>query len=143
MEPPSERHKGHNSSDEIYETIQLWAQSNELCPEGTIPIRRTTEKDVLRGSSLRRFGRKIRGVRRDTSSGGHEASMNVWTPSVTNAYEFSVSQLWVISGSFGNDLNTIEAGWQIVKCLLSFDETRPSMQAMWLKVVHLFIDVIH
>ncbi|GJY44388.1 ATP-dependent RNA helicase, partial [Tanacetum coccineum] len=52
-EPPSERPKGHNSSDEIYETIQLWAQSNELCPKGTIPIRRTTEKIVIRESSLR------------------------------------------------------------------------------------------
>lgn len=67
-------------------------------------------------------------MRRDTSSGGHEhavafvngnqyygakASMNVWTPAVTDAYEFSLSQLWVISGSFGNDLNTIEAGWQV------------------------------
>ncbi|KAJ0785481.1 putative neprosin [Helianthus annuus] len=127
LEPPVERPKGHNSSDE---TIQLWAESKEFCPKGTIPIRRTTENDVLRASSLRRFGRKrkIRGVRHDTMSGGHEhavafvngdkyygakASMNVWTPEVTDASEFSLSQLWVISGSFGNDLNTIEAGWQV------------------------------
>lgn len=67
--------KGHNSSDETVETSQLWAQSNEYCPEGTIPIRRTTEKDVLRASSLKRFGRKIpRGVRHDTTSVGHEVS---------------------------------------------------------------------
>lgn len=38
--------------------------------------------------------------------------MNVWTPQVTEEYEFSLSQIWVISGSFGHDLNTIEAGWQ-------------------------------
>ncbi|XP_071686487.1 protein neprosin-like isoform X2 [Rutidosis leptorrhynchoides] len=129
LEGPSERPKGHNSSNnEIYETVQLWAELG-YCPEGTIPIRRTTEKDVLRASSLRRFGRKIkRGVRHDTMSGGHEhavayvngdeyygakANMNVWTPEVTDPYEFSLSQLWVISGSFGNDLNTIEAGWQV------------------------------
>lgn len=43
---------------------------------------------------------------------GAKASMNVWTPQVSDAYEFSLSQVWVISGSFGNDLNTIEAGWQ-------------------------------
>lgn len=43
---------------------------------------------------------------------GAKASLNVWTPRVTNEYEFSLSQIWVISGSFGNDLNTIEAGWQ-------------------------------
>lgn len=44
---------------------------------------------------------------------GAKASINVWTPRVTDQYEFSLSQLWVISGSFGNDLNTIEAGWQV------------------------------
>ncbi|KAI3785791.1 hypothetical protein L1987_44916 [Smallanthus sonchifolius] len=94
LEPPLERPKGHNSSDETIHTFQLWAESNEFCPQGTVPIRRTTETDVLRASSLKRFGRKIaRRVRHDTMSGGHE--------------------LWVISGSFGIDLNTVEAGWQV------------------------------
>jgi hypothetical protein len=32
---------------------------------------------------------------------------------VSTATEFSLSQIWVIGGSFGNDLNTIEAGWQV------------------------------
>lgn len=55
------------------ESLQLWTVSGESCPEGTVPIRRTTEKDVLRSNSLRRFGRKIRrGVRHDTSSNDHE-----------------------------------------------------------------------
>ncbi|KAM7483179.1 hypothetical protein LguiB_007762 [Lonicera macranthoides] len=128
LEPP-ERPKGHNSIDVITQSFQLWRNSNESCPEGTIPIRRTKEKDVLRTSSIRRFGRKFkRGVRRDTMSNNHEhavafvhgdeyygarASINVWAPRVTDPYEFSLSQVWVISGSFGNDLNTIEAGWQV------------------------------
>ena len=43
---------------------------------------------------------------------GAKAGLNVWAPRVTDQYEFSLSQIWVISGSFGNDLNTIEAGWQ-------------------------------
>lgn len=43
---------------------------------------------------------------------GAKASINVWAPRVSNQYEFSLSQTWLISGSFGNDLNTIEAGWQ-------------------------------
>lgn len=43
---------------------------------------------------------------------GAKASINVWAPRVADRYEFSLSQIWVISGSFGNDLNTIEAGWQ-------------------------------
>ncbi|CAA3011026.1 uncharacterized protein LOC111385019 [Olea europaea var. sylvestris] len=127
LEPP-ERPKAHDSINST--EFQLWAEySGGFCPEGTVPIRRTTEKDVLRASSIRRFGRRIRrGVRRDTMSSDHEhavafvngdryygakASINVWTPRVTDQYEFSLSQLWVISGTFGNDLNTIEAGWQV------------------------------
>ena len=43
---------------------------------------------------------------------GAKASINVWSSKVSNPYEFSLSQMWVISGSFGDDLNTIEAGWQ-------------------------------
>ena len=58
------------------ENYQLWSVSGEFCPEGTVPIRRTTEQDVLRASSVRRFGRKFqRPVRRDTSSSGHEVSI--------------------------------------------------------------------
>uniref|UniRef100_A0A5B6Z0C1 Neprosin PEP catalytic domain-containing protein n=1 Tax=Davidia involucrata TaxID=16924 RepID=A0A5B6Z0C1_DAVIN len=129
LEAP-ERPKGHDSIDEMTESFQLWTDSGESCPEGTIPIRRTTERDILRASSIRKFGRKLRrhDVRHDTMSTDHEhavafvngdqyygakASINVWAPSVTDQYEFSLSQLWVISGSFGNDLNTIEAGWQV------------------------------
>lgn len=125
LEPP-ERPKHNDSIDSSTEVIQAWMNTSESCPEGTIPIRKTTEQDVLRASSVRRFGRKIR--RRDTTSGDHEhavafasgdqyygakASINVWAPRVIDQYEFSLSQVWVISGSFGNDLNTIEAGWQV------------------------------
>jgi hypothetical protein len=59
----------------VGESYQLWAQSGESCPEGTVPIRRTTEKDVLRASSIGRYGRKPRRhVRRDSSGSGHEVS---------------------------------------------------------------------
>jgi hypothetical protein len=44
---------------------------------------------------------------------GAKASLNVWPAKVASAAEFSLSQIWVISGTFGNDLNTIEAGWQV------------------------------
>ncbi|KAL2560042.1 hypothetical protein Fot_04781 [Forsythia ovata] len=130
LDPP-ERPKGHRSRSGMFfeENFQLWSLSGESCPEGTVPIRRTTEQEILRASSLSRFGRKIpRQFRRDTSSNGHEhavgyvtgdvyygakASINVWAPQVANQYEFSLSQMWVIAGSFGDDLNTIEAGWQV------------------------------
>ncbi|GMI87759.1 hypothetical protein like AT1G10750 [Hibiscus trionum] len=127
---PPERPNGQNQKGVMAaEDFQLWRMSGETCPEGTIPIRRTTERDMLRASSVASFGKKpAKLVRRDTTSDGHEhavgyvsgdeyygakASINVWAPNVTNQYEFSLSQLWVISGSFGDDLNTIEAGWQV------------------------------
>jgi hypothetical protein len=44
---------------------------------------------------------------------GAKASVNVWSPRIGDPSEFSLSQIWVLSGSFGNDLNTIEAGWQV------------------------------
>lgn len=59
-------------------SFQLWTNGGETCPQGTIPIRRTTEKDMLRASSHQRFGRKrrrtaTRAIRRDaTSSSDHE-----------------------------------------------------------------------
>ncbi|KAJ0038555.1 hypothetical protein Pint_22908 [Pistacia integerrima] len=128
LDPPA-RPSGHNPTGMVTEDFQLWSMSGESCPEGTVPIRRTTQQDMLRASSFRRFGRKLRRhVRRDTNSNGHEhavgyvtgdqyygakASINVWAPKVDNQYEFSLSQMWVISGSFGDDLNTIEAGWQV------------------------------
>ncbi|XP_051123165.1 uncharacterized protein LOC127246030 [Andrographis paniculata] len=127
--PKRPKETGNLATESTFETLQSWRDAGETCPEGTIPIRRTTEGDVLRVKSIRRFGRKIRrGVRRDTAGNDHEhavafvnadryygakASINVWAPRVTDAYEFSLSQVWVISGSFGNDLNTIEAGWQV------------------------------
>lgn len=128
LDPP-ERPHGHNPKGRVSESFQLWTFNGETCPEGTIPIRRTKEEDILRATSVNTFGKKITNhFRRDSSSSDHEhavgyvmgeeyygakASLNVWAPKVTNQYEFSLSQMWVISGSFGEDLNTIEAGWQV------------------------------
>ena len=36
---------------------QLW-HINGKCPENTIPIRRTSKGDILRASSMKRFGKK-------------------------------------------------------------------------------------
>lgn len=76
MQDPPERPKGNETAETMSKSYQLWAESGESCPEGTVPIRRTTEKDVLRASSLRRFGRKLRRhVRRDSTGSGHEVSI--------------------------------------------------------------------
>ncbi|KAL2936128.1 hypothetical protein RDABS01_019246 [Bienertia sinuspersici] len=99
--PESHRPNGYDSVDEETQSIQQWAMSGESCPNGTIPIRRTTEEDVLRATNFGRFGRKPRRMmRRDSEGSGHEhavaiangqqfygakASMNVWTPQVNPA----------------------------------------------------------
>lgn len=70
-----ERPNGHDPSGMVTENFQLWSLSGESCPEGTIPIRRTTEQDMLRASSVAKYGRKLRRrVRRDSTSNGHEVS---------------------------------------------------------------------
>lgn len=130
LEPP-ERPRGHRrDTNSMEESFQTWRFTGESCPGETIPIRRTREEDLLRASFVQSFGRKSgsRFIRRDSESGGHEhavgyvsgdqyygakATLNVWAPKVTASSEFSLSQIWVISGTFGEDLNTIEAGWQI------------------------------
>ncbi|KAG8045832.1 hypothetical protein GUJ93_ZPchr0008g11687 [Zizania palustris] len=126
---------------------QAWTDGGESCPSGTVPVRRTTKRDVLRSSSARRFGMKPRAaanVRRDSTSDGHEhavgyvtgdefygakASLNVWSARVASPAEFSLSQIWVISGSFGNDLNTIEAGWQVSPEL--YGDSSPRFFTYW------------
>ncbi|KAK1266559.1 hypothetical protein QJS04_geneDACA000085 [Acorus gramineus] len=126
-----------SSSDGGRGAWQTWHRTGH-CPKGTVPVRRTTVDDVLRAKSLYHFGRKQRRLPVATSSvdapdvvsgNGHEhaiaytggtqevygakATINVWDPSIQVVNEFSLSQIWVLSGSFdGSDLNSIEAGWQ-------------------------------
>ncbi|OAY77558.1 hypothetical protein ACMD2_09852, partial [Ananas comosus] len=119
---------------------EYWRQV-EHCPDGTVPIRRTTVEDVLRAKSLSHFGKKKKPnmpfvgnpnyKQSKINNQGHEyavvyasdsnpqyygarAIINLWDPYVQVSPEFSLSQLWVIAGSFqGSDLNTIEVGWQL------------------------------
>lgn len=43
--------------ERINPVTQLWHQ-NGVCSEGTIPVRRTKKDDVLRASSVKRYGKK-------------------------------------------------------------------------------------
>eukprot|EP01018_Ginkgo_biloba_P019879 Gb_08416 [translate_table: standard] len=131
-------------------TSQIWHRSGH-CPEGTIPIRRTSMEDIMRAESPRHYGRKSHGPPRfvqkpDVINGnGHEhaiayvqgeeyygakATMNVWDPRIEFLNEFSLSQVWVLSGSFdGSDLNSIEAGWQVSPQL--YGDSRPRLFTYW------------
>ncbi|WOK91817.1 hypothetical protein Cni_G00508 [Canna indica] len=125
---------------------QLWHQ-NGRCPENTIPVRRTKSDDLLRASSVKRYGKKrhrsvpnpmsidpdllnesghqhaIAYVEGDTYYGA-KATINVWEPKIQQPNEFSLSQLWILGGSFGEDLNSIEAGWQVSPDLYGDNNTR-------------------
>ncbi|KAL0907018.1 hypothetical protein M5K25_025556 [Dendrobium thyrsiflorum] len=125
---------------------QLWHQIGR-CPEGTIPIRRTRKEEVLRASSVKRYGRKKqRTIPRPRfadpdliNESGHQhaiayvegdkyygakAIINVWEPNIQQTNEFSLSQLWILGGSFGQDLNSIEAGWLVSPDLYGDNNTR-------------------
>ncbi|KAG6790912.1 protein neprosin [Populus alba] len=125
---------------------QSW-HVNGKCPEGTIPIRRTKKDDVLRASSVKRYGKKKhRAIPQPRSAdpdlvneSGHQhaiayvegdkyygakATLNVWEPKIQQPNEFSLSQLWILGGSFGQDLNSIEAGWQVSPDLYGDNNTR-------------------
>ncbi|CAN1800977.1 hypothetical protein LINPERHAP1_LOCUS22764 [Linum perenne] len=125
---------------------QLW-HTNGKCAEGTIPIRRTKKEDVLRASSVKRYGKKKhRTIPKPKSAepdlinqSGHQhaiayvqgdkyfgakGTINVWEPKIQQPNEFSLSQLWILGGSFGEDLNSIEAGWQVSPDLYGDNNTR-------------------
>ncbi|KAK7337970.1 hypothetical protein VNO77_18564 [Canavalia gladiata] len=134
---------------------QMWHQNGTRCPKGTVPIRRSSVHDVLRAKSLYNFGKKQHrrfslSRRSDApdvvSANGHEhaiaytqssqevygakATINVWDPSIQVVNEFSLSQIWILSGSFdGSDLNSIEAGWQVSPEL--YGDSRPRLFTYW------------
>ncbi|KAK1290254.1 hypothetical protein QJS10_CPB18g01887 [Acorus calamus] len=146
--------RNYSSSDGGRGAWQTWHRTGH-CPKGTVPVRRTSVDDVLRAKSLYHFGRKQRRPPVATSSvdapdvvsgNGHEhaiaytggtqelygakATINVWDPSIQVVNEFSLSQIWVLSGSFdGSDLNSIEAGWQVSPEL--YGDSRPRLFTYW------------
>jgi hypothetical protein len=80
------------------DNFQLWSLSGESCPEGTVPIRRIKEDDMLRASSINTFGRKLKRVRRDTiGNDGHEVLYNHRTQQNLRIF---VSQSLLFSMSF-------------------------------------------
>lgn len=127
---------------------QLW-HKNGRCSHGTIPVRRTRKDDLLRASSIQSFGKKkhktiprpkyaapepdlinqnghqhaIAYVEGDQYYGA-KATINVWDPKIQQTNEFSLSQLWLLGGSFASDLNSIEAGWQVSPDLYGDNNTR-------------------
>ncbi|XP_027192646.1 protein neprosin-like [Cicer arietinum] len=142
LDPP-EIPKGHNQNSNLSDNFQLWSLSGESCPENTIPIRRIKEEDMYRANSISRFGRKLNYSNLDIGNKhehsiayvtrdryyGAKAKINVWAPHVENYNEFSLAQIWILAGTFGKDLNSIEAGWQVNQQL--YGDHRPRLFIYW------------
>lgn len=60
---------------------------------------------------------------------GASAVLSVWDPWVEASNEFSLSQIWILGGSFDGDLNSIEAGWQVSPEL--YGDGRPRLFIYW------------
>ncbi|KAK7847503.1 protein neprosin [Quercus suber] len=118
------------SSKSESKITQLW-HLNGRCPEGTIPIKRNKEEDLLRASSVANYGRKkhprfntdvtVKGDGREHAlvyvEGdkyyGAKATINAWKPQIQEHDEFSSSQISILGDVSGVGVNTIEAGWQV------------------------------
>ncbi|CAL4982599.1 unnamed protein product [Urochloa decumbens] len=128
---------------------QTWHQ-NGKCPENTIPIRRIKEEDVLRANSVNWYGKKTPEdlhkfhLEASANSGhqyavasspsgsfyGTQISMNLWKPMTESTNDFSLTQLWIVAGSYSNnDLNTIETGWQVYPYL--YGDANPRLFIYW------------
>ncbi|KAL5074614.1 hypothetical protein RYX36_013598 [Vicia faba] len=127
-----------NASSEVF---QLWQKSGS-CPKDTVPIRRIQKKDLLRASSLERFGQKpkvystnktnlnstILGAIDDyvnlqnrseihlSTFGfnfiGARANINIWNPYVEKKGDFTTAQIY-LKASNGDFFESIEAGWMV------------------------------
>ncbi|XP_028082216.1 uncharacterized protein LOC114283555 [Camellia sinensis] len=121
---------GMKMDDSQPKLIQNWHKNGE-CPQGTIPIRRTQNHDFHRtfpshwqeGQHYYPFGQPLGdheyafvSESGSTYYGAH-TSFNVWNPK-TEANEFSLSQIWVISDV--TTLNIIEAGWMVQDVVLGY-----------------------
>ncbi|CAL4984911.1 unnamed protein product [Urochloa decumbens] len=133
-----------DSNNVPHPIIQTWQQNGE-CPENTVPIRRTKEEDVLTATSVNWYGKKspeslLKLYTASDATIGHQhavasswedkyygtkITINLWKPMTETVQHFSLTQLWIVAGSYGNnDLNTIEAGWQVYPGLYGDDNPR-------------------
>ncbi|KAK9274149.1 hypothetical protein L1049_018963 [Liquidambar formosana] len=114
--------------------------SSEVCPSGTVPIRRTRKEDLLRMRSVTNAVAVenpsesnpnnhvsypfyyIMEKLTDRIFHGAKANINAWNPKVSEN-QSSTAQLWIESGT-PDVLNSIQAGWMVSSQLYGDDYTR-------------------
>lgn len=129
---------GYSESNLDMEAEQSYQYQAEVCPSGTIPIRRVTMDTLRNFESIDDFRQKVPNhlkgqsdttdIKRNRSfsfyqyahafqrveNKGAESSLNVWSPHTQASAEFSLSQIWIARGD-EDDLETVEAGWQVYR----------------------------
>ncbi|KAI3884872.1 hypothetical protein MKW92_001241 [Papaver armeniacum] len=107
---------------------QTWHKYG-TCPQGTIPVRRIIKdypstllrkhrhpelshsKDSPNILQSNDIDHEYAIIFTEGNFLGAQAKINLWNPIMETLSELSVSQIWVSAGN-GDDLNTIEAGWE-------------------------------
>ncbi|KAI3849951.1 hypothetical protein MKW98_026865 [Papaver atlanticum] len=127
------------SSDTKASSEQIHQLGKEIvCPVGTVPIRRTTKRELIfsnllrknkqndtNGKLLLRMNHHYVSVETPytyTVYNGAIASFGIHTPSVTPD-QYSTSQMWIQNG-VGHATNSIEAGWAVYPELFGDHNTR-------------------
>ncbi|CAN8318155.1 unnamed protein product [Cochlearia groenlandica] len=61
---------------------------------------------------------------------GAKATISIWRPKVETKDEFSISQIWITSGSYENhNLNSVEVGWQVSRVM--YGDSEPRLFVYW------------
>ena len=131
---PQGRTDSLTAEDKLMLPSQVYGLTGERCPERSVPMTRLTMDTLKRFSTLDEFLRKQVGLERPAGGGssastheyahasrtvdnwGAESVLNLWSPFVERANEFSLSQIWVTRGS-GANLETVEGGVQVYRDL--------------------------
>ncbi|CAN1286320.1 hypothetical protein LINPERPRIM_LOCUS19262 [Linum perenne] len=92
----------------------MWHRKGEYCPEGTVPILRSSIENLPpKKPSTRRTSNYTNLIASKVANNedyhGANAVINVWNPQV-EPNEFSAAQIWVTDGG-GTKIESIEAGW--------------------------------
>jgi hypothetical protein len=112
------------------------------CPDGTIPMRRSTLEEMTRFATVEHFlqrgkFRTMSGtgiyrhaiVEQNIVNFGAEATLNVWNPSTPDGTH-SISQLWIL-GIAGSVTQTVEVGWTVDRLVSNTSGTNSTLFIFW------------
>ncbi|XP_043717899.1 uncharacterized protein LOC122665831 [Telopea speciosissima] len=114
-----------NKTSSATEPLQISLKRKE-CPQGSVPIQRTSKEDLLRARALERDfstninqskihfpGHSVLNVQgRDALIHGASADINVYNPTVEPT-QFTSAMIWIQGGTDEQTLDYITVGWMV------------------------------